>query len=78
MERRVHSDRVKELPKHLPHDMDLMLEAKDKEQAVFEMYKRLDQYPVDPSVHHVVVEKQEASVVQEEVELEGKRKRARR
>jgi len=44
MERRAHSDRCTNLPVDLPDDMDLMLEAKDKEQAVFEMYRMYDMY----------------------------------
>ncbi|GFZ49638.1 UV-damage endonuclease [Saitozyma sp. JCM 24511] len=39
MERRAHADRCKALPKDLPDDVDLMIEAKDKEQAVFELYR---------------------------------------
>jgi len=45
MEKRAHSDRCKNLPPDLPDDMDLMLEAKDKEQAVLEMYRMYDLYP---------------------------------
>ncbi|WRT69727.1 UV damage endonuclease UvdE [Kwoniella shivajii] len=39
MERRAHADRCKSLPEDLPDDVDLMIEAKDKEQAVFELYR---------------------------------------
>ena len=39
VELRAHADRCTELPADLPDDMDLMLEAKDKEQAVFELYR---------------------------------------
>ena len=39
MERRAHSDRCQNLPPDLPDDCDLMIEAKDKEQAVFELYR---------------------------------------
>lgn len=39
MERRAHADRCTSLPADLPDDMDLMIEAKDKEQAVFELYR---------------------------------------
>ncbi|KAG8790068.1 hypothetical protein FRC16_001059, partial [Serendipita sp. 398] len=39
MELRAHADRCTELPADLPDDMDLMIEAKDKEQAVFELYR---------------------------------------
>ena len=39
MERRAHADRCKSLPNCLPDDVDLMIEAKDKEQAVFELYR---------------------------------------
>ncbi|KAK6908725.1 UV damage endonuclease UvdE [Kwoniella mangroviensis CBS 8886] len=39
MERRAHADRCKSLPDALPDDVDLMIEAKDKEQAVFELYR---------------------------------------
>lgn len=38
-ERRAHSDRCLELPPDLPADADLMLECKDKEQGVLEMYR---------------------------------------
>jgi len=37
-DRRMHSDRVKTLPP-CPPDMDLMIEAKDKEQAVFDLMR---------------------------------------
>jgi len=39
MERRAHSDRITRLPDALPPNVDLMLEAKDKEQAVLELYR---------------------------------------
>ncbi|WWC65861.1 UV damage endonuclease UvdE [Kwoniella dejecticola CBS 10117] len=39
MEKRAHADRCKSLPEALPDDVDLMIEAKDKEQAVFELYR---------------------------------------
>lgn len=39
MEKRAHADRCKSLPEGLPDDVDLMIEAKDKEQAVFELYR---------------------------------------
>ncbi|BFZ58966.1 hypothetical protein PYCC9005_006034 [Savitreella phatthalungensis] len=50
-QRRSHSQRIYHLPPCRP-DMDLMLEAKDKEQAVFELSKRydLDNPPVPPEV----------------------------
>ncbi|CAO3691472.1 unnamed protein product [Rhizopus stolonifer] len=41
MELRAHSDRVKNLPP-TTNDVDLMIEAKDKEQAVLELYKLYD------------------------------------
>jgi UV DNA damage endonuclease len=41
MQRRKHSPRVKTLPPCVP-DMDLMIEAKDKEQAVFELMKKFN------------------------------------
>ncbi|KAG8933705.1 hypothetical protein FRC02_011311 [Tulasnella sp. 418] len=39
MEKRAHADRCSRLPDCLPDDVDLMIEAKDKEQAVFELYR---------------------------------------
>ncbi|KAJ7879630.1 UV-endonuclease UvdE-domain-containing protein [Mycena olivaceomarginata] len=39
MERRAHADRCESLPVDLPDDMDLMIEAKDKEQAVLQLYR---------------------------------------
>jgi UV DNA damage endonuclease len=39
MERRAHSDRCCQLPADLPANADLMLECKDKEQGVLEMYR---------------------------------------
>ncbi|ADV23342.1 UV damage endonuclease UvdE [Cryptococcus gattii E566] len=39
MERRAHADRCQTLPAELPDNVDLMIEAKDKEQAVFELYR---------------------------------------
>jgi len=46
MERRAHSDRCAELPADLPANADLMLECKDKEQGVLEMYRIYNLYPV--------------------------------
>ncbi|CAK5281300.1 unnamed protein product [Mycena citricolor] len=50
MERRAHADRCESLPDDLPIDMadnlDLMIEAKDKEQAVFELYRIYGLMPV--------------------------------
>ncbi|KIY50147.1 UV-endonuclease UvdE, partial [Fistulina hepatica ATCC 64428] len=39
MERRAHADRCESLPVELDDDMDLMIEAKDKEQAVLHLYR---------------------------------------
>ncbi|KIO26164.1 hypothetical protein M407DRAFT_8026 [Tulasnella calospora MUT 4182] len=41
-EKQAHADRCKSLPAGLPDDVDLMIEAKDKEQAVLELYKIYD------------------------------------
>ncbi|GAN10117.1 UV-endonuclease UvdE [Mucor ambiguus] len=49
MERRAHSDRVQNLPP-TTDDVDLMIEAKDKEQAVFHLYKLFDLETVDDDV----------------------------
>ncbi|KAK7005941.1 UV-damage endonuclease [Favolaschia claudopus] len=46
MERRAHADRCESLPADLPDDMDLMIEAKDKEQAVFQLYRMYNLHPV--------------------------------
>ncbi|KAI6121781.1 UV-endonuclease UvdE-domain-containing protein [Pisolithus sp. B1] len=46
-ERRAHSDRCQILPQGLPEDMDLMIEAKDKEQAVLQLYRMYDLHPVN-------------------------------
>ncbi|KAH7888894.1 UV-endonuclease UvdE-domain-containing protein [Phlebopus sp. FC_14] len=46
MERRAHSDRCQSLPKGLPDDMDLMIEAKDKEQAVLHLHRIYALQPV--------------------------------
>ncbi|KAJ7451822.1 UV-endonuclease UvdE-domain-containing protein [Mycena galericulata] len=46
MERRAHADRCESLPADLPDDMDLMIEAKDKEQAVLHLYRVYGLYPV--------------------------------
>jgi len=48
MERRAHSDRCKRLPEPLPAGIDLMIEAKDKEQAVFHLYRI---YNYKPTIH---------------------------
>ncbi|ETS63171.1 hypothetical protein PaG_02951 [Moesziomyces aphidis] len=45
-ERRAHSDRCGFLPPDLPADAHLMIEAKDKEQAVLELYRIYDLQPV--------------------------------
>ncbi|SPO36600.1 related to UV-endonuclease UVE-1 [Pseudozyma flocculosa] len=47
-ERRAHSDRCGELPPDLPADAHLMIEAKDKEQAVLELHRI---YNIRPVVH---------------------------
>ncbi|KIM45281.1 hypothetical protein M413DRAFT_66385 [Hebeloma cylindrosporum] len=46
MERRAHSDRCENLPADLPPGMDLMIEAKDKEQAVLYLHRMYDLQPV--------------------------------
>ncbi|OJT06819.1 UV-damage endonuclease [Trametes pubescens] len=46
MEKRKHADRCYELPPDLPDDMDLMIEAKDKEQAVLHLYRVYGLHPV--------------------------------
>ncbi|KAI0786945.1 UV-endonuclease UvdE-domain-containing protein [Abortiporus biennis] len=46
MEKRAHADRCYELPPDLPEDMDLMIEAKDKEQAVLHLYRIYNLHPV--------------------------------
>jgi UV DNA damage endonuclease len=46
MERRAHADRCQSLPEDLPDDVDLMIEAKDKEQAVLHLYRIYDLQPV--------------------------------
>ncbi|KAH8834928.1 UV-endonuclease UvdE-domain-containing protein [Flagelloscypha sp. PMI_526] len=46
MERRAHADRCQTLPIDLPDDMDLMIEAKDKEQAVLHLYRIYNLQPV--------------------------------
>ncbi|KAG1890108.1 UV-endonuclease UvdE-domain-containing protein [Suillus subluteus] len=48
MERRAHADRCQRLPEALPDDMDLMIEAKDKEQAVLHLYRL---YSLQPVIH---------------------------
>ncbi|KAF9010589.1 UV-endonuclease UvdE-domain-containing protein [Cyathus striatus] len=47
MERRAHADRCESLPADLPDDMDLMIEAKDKEQAVLQLYRMYNLHPVN-------------------------------
>ncbi|KAJ7091932.1 UV-endonuclease UvdE-domain-containing protein [Mycena belliarum] len=47
MERRAHADRCESLPIDLPDDMDLMIEAKDKEQAVLHLYRIYGLHPVN-------------------------------
>ncbi|KAF9567944.1 UV-endonuclease UvdE [Agrocybe pediades] len=46
MERRAHADRCENLPEDLPDDMDLMIEAKDKEQAVLYLHRMYNLQPV--------------------------------
>ncbi|ORY73221.1 UV-endonuclease UvdE-domain-containing protein [Leucosporidium creatinivorum] len=48
MERRAHADRCQRLPDALPDDVDLMIEAKDKEQAVFHLFRI---YDLKPTIH---------------------------
>ncbi|BGP14220.1 hypothetical protein JCM10213_005888 [Rhodosporidiobolus nylandii] len=48
MEKRAHADRCQRLPVPLPDDIDLMIEAKDKEQAVFHLYRI---YGLHPTIH---------------------------
>lgn len=49
-DRRAHSDRCGALPGDLPSDADLMLECKDKEQGVLEMYRIYRLYDVNHDV----------------------------
>ncbi|THH32849.1 hypothetical protein EUX98_g1369 [Antrodiella citrinella] len=70
MEKRAHADRCYELPAELPDDMDLMIEAKDKEQAVLLLYRIYNLHPV---IHeNLRPEKPAASVVADAEELEEK------
>ncbi|KAF9462423.1 UV-endonuclease UvdE-domain-containing protein [Collybia nuda] len=46
MEKRAHADRCEALPIDLPDDMDLMIEAKDKEQAVLHLYRMYGLHPI--------------------------------
>ncbi|GAA6008679.1 hypothetical protein JCM10207_001684 [Rhodosporidiobolus poonsookiae] len=45
MEKRAHADRCQSLPEPLPEEADLMIEAKDKEQAVFHLFRIYDLHP---------------------------------
>ncbi|GAA6044146.1 hypothetical protein JCM8097_002797 [Rhodosporidiobolus ruineniae] len=45
MEKRAHADRCQRLPDPLPEDIDLMIEAKDKEQAVFHLFRIYNLHP---------------------------------
>ncbi|KAF5386106.1 hypothetical protein D9615_002255 [Tricholomella constricta] len=47
MEKRAHADRCESLPVDLPDNMDLMIEAKDKEQAVLHLYRMYNLHPVN-------------------------------
>ncbi|KAE8268316.1 hypothetical protein A4X09_0g4026 [Tilletia walkeri] len=47
-ERRAHSDRCTHIPAELPANADLMIEAKDKEQAVFELFRIYNLVDVKP------------------------------
>ncbi|KAH0589097.1 hypothetical protein H2248_004868 [Termitomyces sp. 'cryptogamus'] len=49
MEKRAHADRCQSFPADLPDDMDLMIEAKDKEQAVLHLYRIYGLHPVNHS-----------------------------
>ena len=57
MEKRAHGDRVTRLPGQgkskgtMTVDIDLQIEAKDKEQAVFQLYKTYNLYPVNEAVY---------------------------
>lgn len=46
MEKRAHADRCETFPLELPDDIDLMIEAKDKEQAVLHLYRIYGLQPV--------------------------------
>ncbi|KAF8629869.1 hypothetical protein AX15_003228 [Amanita polypyramis BW_CC] len=46
MEKRAHADRCQIFPLDLPDDIDLMIEAKDKEQAVLHLYRIYGLQPV--------------------------------
>ncbi|EIN11289.1 UV-endonuclease UvdE [Punctularia strigosozonata HHB-11173 SS5] len=48
MQKRAHADRCQALPPDLPDDVDLMIEAKDKEQAVLHLYRI---YGLEPVIH---------------------------
>ncbi|KAK4053508.1 hypothetical protein OIV83_001676 [Microbotryomycetes sp. JL201] len=48
IEKRAHSDRIQNLPADLPPDCDAMIEAKDKEQSVFHIYRM---YNLAPTIY---------------------------
>ncbi|KIJ32305.1 hypothetical protein M422DRAFT_184685 [Sphaerobolus stellatus SS14] len=83
MERRAHANRCPTLPDELPEDMDLMIEAKDKEQAVLHLYRI---YSLEPVEHaNLRPEKPDGFAVKGETtvdetvvkESEGRRSRGR-
>ena len=47
----VNDDRCETLPEDLPDDMDLMIEAKDKEQAVLHLYRI---YQLETVIHGTI------------------------
>ncbi|KAI9095102.1 UV-endonuclease UvdE-domain-containing protein [Phlyctochytrium arcticum] len=57
MQRRGHSDRVEFFPP-CGDDMDLMIEAKDKEQAVFHLMRKYNLNPSLPEIYPVSLEQQ--------------------
>ncbi|KAI6021497.1 UV-endonuclease UvdE-domain-containing protein [Pisolithus microcarpus] len=68
MERRAHSDRCQILPQGLPEDMDLMIEAKDKEQAVLQLYRTYDLYPVNHESLRPPKDKEVEEIIQDDID----------
>ncbi|KAL8292799.1 hypothetical protein RQP46_001411 [Phenoliferia psychrophenolica] len=71
MEKRAHSDRCQRLPEGLPDDMDLMIEAKDKEQAVLHLFRI---YNLQPTIH----ESLRPPVLQETTQTAGRKSNKRK
>lgn len=73
VQKRAHADRCHSLPEALPVDVDLMIEAKDKEQAVFHLYRI---YGLEEVIHENL--RPEKPIEEQTLQTEGRKSNRRK